>query len=161
MIYPVRRGRGFLPNCPRVQPSKARGTASSTAPPSSPAPTPPKANAGSTAAARLRATRRSTTMTSSCSGLLPTSRSARTSAGLRSLTWPARAGLEMEVLASGLNLSEARALEQAGMAYYHTINRMNNQINGISPRYWKVFALGTLDYGWNQMTNEILYWTGN
>ena len=33
---------------------------------------------------------------------------------------PARAGLEMEVLASGLNLSEARALEQAGMAYYHT-----------------------------------------
>ena len=48
---------------------------------------------------------------------------------------PARAGLEMEVLASGLNRSEARALEQAGMAYYHTINRMNDPINGISPRY--------------------------
>ena len=101
------------------------------------------------------------TMISSCSGLPPTPRSARTSAGLRSSTWPVRAGLEMEVLASGLNLSEARALEQAGMAYYHTINRMNNQINGISPRYWKVFALGTLDYGWNQMTNGILYWMGN
>ena len=100
-------------------------------------------------------------MISSCPSLPSTPGSARTSAGLRSSTWPVRAGLEMEVLASGLNLSEARAVEQAGMAYYYTINRMNNQINGISPRYWKVFALGTLDYGWNQMTNGILYWMGN
>ncbi len=80
---------------------------------------------------------------------------------------PNRAGLEMEVIASGLNLLEARALEQAGMAYYHTINtsnKMNNQINSVSPKYWSTFmaiAIGTLDYGWNQMTNEILYWTGN
>ena len=80
---------------------------------------------------------------------------------------PARAGLEMQVIASGLSYSESRALEQAGMAYYHTINtsnKMNNQINSISPKYWGAFkelALGTLDYGWNQMTNEILYWTGN
>ena len=80
---------------------------------------------------------------------------------------PARAGLEMVVIASGLNLSESRALEQAGMAYYHTINttnRMNNQINSVAPKYWSAFkeiALGTLRYGWNQMTNEILYWTGN
>ena len=80
---------------------------------------------------------------------------------------PARAGLEMEVIASGLNLPEARALEQAGMAYYHTINtanRMNNQINSVSPKYWGAFkelALGVLNYGWNQMSNEILYWTGN
>ena len=51
-------------------------------------PTPPKASAGSTVAACRRAIRRSTTMTSSCSGLLPTPRSARTSAGLRSSTWP-------------------------------------------------------------------------
>ena len=80
---------------------------------------------------------------------------------------PARAGLEMEVIASGLNLTESRALEQAGMAYYHTINtanKMNNQINSVSPKYWGAFkelALGTLSYGWNQMSNEILYWTGN
>jgi len=80
---------------------------------------------------------------------------------------PARSGLRMEILASGLNLAEARALEQAGMAYYHTINtanKMNNQINGIAPKYWTAFkelAVGVLDYGWNQMTNEILYWTGN
>ena len=80
---------------------------------------------------------------------------------------PARAGLEMEVIASGLNLPESRALEQAGMAYYHTINtanKMNNQINSVSPKYWDAFkelALGTLNYGWNQMSNEILYWTGN
>ena len=80
---------------------------------------------------------------------------------------PARAGLEMEVIASGLNLPESRALEQAGMAYCHTINtanKMNNQINSVSPKYWDAFkelALGTLNYGWNQMSNEILYWTGN
>ena len=79
----------------------------------------------------------------------------------------ARAGLEMEVIASGLNLPESRALEQAGMVYYHTINtanKMNNQINSVSPKYWGAFkelALGTLNYGWNQMSNEILYWTGN
>lgn len=80
---------------------------------------------------------------------------------------PARTGLRMEVVASELSLSEASALEQAGMAYYHTINtanRMNNQINSIAPKYWGAFqelALGILNYGWNQMSNEILYWTGN
>lgn len=80
---------------------------------------------------------------------------------------PARTGLEMEVIASGLNLPEARALEQAGMAYYHTINtanKMNNQINSVSPKYWGAFkelALGTLSYGWNQMSNEVLYWAGS
>lgn len=53
------------------------------------------------------------------------------------------------------------------MAYYHTINtvdKMNNQINSIAPQYWGVYkelAKGVLDYGWNQMTNEILYWTNN
>lgn len=80
---------------------------------------------------------------------------------------PARTGLEMEVIASGLTLPESRALEQAGMVYYHTINtanKMNNQINSVSPKYWgayKELALGTLNYGWNQMSNEVLYWTGN
>ncbi len=80
---------------------------------------------------------------------------------------PARAGLKMEVIASELNLPEARALEQAGMAYYHTINtsnKINNQINSVSPKYWGAFkelALGILNYEWNKMSNEILYWTGN
>ena len=80
---------------------------------------------------------------------------------------PARAGLKMEVIASGLSLPEARALEQAGMAYHHTINtanKMNNQINSVAPKYWGAFkelAIGVLNCGWNQMTNEILYWTEN
>ena len=78
---------------------------------------------------------------------------------------PHRSTLHMDVVASDLNYFEARALEQAGMAYYHTINtanKMNNQINGISPKYWeafKEFALGCLRYNHNRMTNEILYWT--
>lgn len=73
----------------------------------------------------------------------------------------------MEVIASNLTFAEARALEQAGMEYYHTINtenRMNNQINGIASSKWKKFkevARGALEYEWNRMTNEILYWTGN
>lgn len=49
-------------------------------------------------------------------------------------------------------------------SYLLTANRMNNQINSVSPKYWGAFkelALGTLNYGWNQMSNEILYWTGN
>lgn len=36
----------------------------------------------------------------------------------------------------GLNYEQCRALEQAGMMYFHTINReksINNQIRGISP----------------------------
>ena len=80
---------------------------------------------------------------------------------------PARSGLRLEVIASDLTLEESRALEQAGMAYYHTINtanKMNNQINSVAPKYWDKFkgiASGLLDYGYNQMTNEILYWTGN
>ena len=80
---------------------------------------------------------------------------------------PARSGLRMDILASDLTLEESRALEQAGMAYYHTINtanKMNNQINSVAPKYWDKFkgiASGLLDYGYNQMTNEILYWTGN
>ena len=71
------------------------------------------------------------------------------------------------MIASGLSLPKDRALEQAGTAYYHTINtanKANNQINGVSPKYWDAYksvASGVLDYGWNQMTNEILYWTGN
>lgn len=82
---------------------------------------------------------------------------------------PARAGLELEVIQPNLNYAEARAVEQAAMAYYHTINtanKMNNQINGISPfnaklGIYKEAAVGMLGYTWNQVSNEILYWTGN
>ncbi len=80
---------------------------------------------------------------------------------------PYRSGLRMKIVASGLSLPEARSLEQAGMLYHHTINtkdKMNNQINGVAPKYWGAFkeiASGTTKYGWNQMSNEILYWTGN
>ena len=72
--------------------------------------------------------------------------------------------MDLEVIGSGLNYTQARILEQSGMAYYHTINtanKMNNQINGVSPKHWgqyKEIAIGLLKYGWNQMTNEIMYW---
>ena len=82
---------------------------------------------------------------------------------------PARAGLELEVIQPNLNYVQARAIEQAAMAYYHTkntANKMNNQINGISPfnpklGIYKEAAVGMLGYAWNQVSNEILYWTGN
>ena len=82
---------------------------------------------------------------------------------------PARAGLKLEVIQPNLNYVQARAVEQAAMAYYHTINtanKMNNQINGISPfnpklGIYKEAAVGMLGYAWNQVSNEILYWTGN
>ncbi len=75
---------------------------------------------------------------------------------------PARANTQMTITGSGLSYFEARALEQAGMLYHHTINKgnkTNNQINGISPVYWDIYrdwAKKALDYGWNQMTNELL-----
>jgi predicted GIY-YIG superfamily endonuclease len=82
---------------------------------------------------------------------------------------PARAGLKLEVIQPNLNYVQARAVEQAAMAYHHTINtanKMNNQINGISPfnpklGMYKEAAVGMLGYAWNQVSNEILYWTGN
>ena len=82
---------------------------------------------------------------------------------------PARSSLKLEVIQSNLDYFQARAVEQAAMAYYHTINtgnKMNNQINGISPfnpklGIYKEAALGMLGYAWNQVSNEILYWTGN
>lgn len=73
----------------------------------------------------------------------------------------------MEVIQSGLNLVQARAVEQAAMAYHHTLNtatKTGNQINSIAPKHWGAFkevAVGMLGYGWNQVSNEILYWTGN
>lgn len=39
---------------------------------------------------------------------------------------------------------------------------MNNQINGVSPKYWDAFkeiAKGTMDYAENRLTNEVLCWS--
>lgn len=75
----------------------------------------------------------------------------------------------MVPLATGLNAIEARGVEQIQMLVHHTINtanKMNNQINGISPFNSKLgiymeAGRGALSYLGNQISNEILYWTGN
>ena len=77
----------------------------------------------------------------------------------------ARQHLEMVPLATGLNAIETRGVEQIQMLEHHTINtanKMNNQINGISPFNRKLGVYmeagrGTLSYLENQISNEILY----
>ena len=81
---------------------------------------------------------------------------------------PNRAGLDLQIIKDGLSYEAARGVEQTYMLYYHTINTsnaMNNQINGISPNNKKIgvyitAAKGALGYTWNQVSNEILYWSG-
>ena len=68
-----------------------------------------------------------------------------------------------------MRYGHTKQLEQLGMVYYHTINtenKINNQINGISPfnpelGIYKEASIGLLGYSWNLVSNEILYWTGN
>lgn len=82
---------------------------------------------------------------------------------------PARFSLDFVVIKSDFNRIEARGIEQIEMLHYHTINtnnKMNNQINGISPsnpNLGKYMEAGrrVLKYMENQISNEILYWTGN
>ena len=80
---------------------------------------------------------------------------------------PYRAELDLRIIKDGLSYEAARGIEQTYMLYYHTINnKMNNQINGISPNNKKLgiyitAAKGALGYTWNQVSNEILYWSGN
>ena len=76
---------------------------------------------------------------------------------------PARANLQFEIIRTGLNRYEARGLEQIMMLHYHTLNAMNNQINGISPKNRKLrrymyAAREIAKYVDNQITDEILYW---
>ena len=77
---------------------------------------------------------------------------------------PFRKDWRFEVIASELTYIEARTIEQACMAYYHTINtgyKGNNQINGIAPKYWDIYkaaAKNFPDYVWNQVSNELLNW---
>ena len=82
---------------------------------------------------------------------------------------PFRKDLRMEIIAQDLSYNEARGLEQIAMLQCHTINtanRMNNQINGISPfnkslEIYMTAGRGVAGYISNQISNEILYWTGN
>ena len=82
---------------------------------------------------------------------------------------PFRKDLRMEIIAQDLGYNEARGLEQIAMLQCHTINtanRMNNQINGISPfnkslGIYMAAGRGVAEYLGNQISNEILYWTGN
>ena len=82
---------------------------------------------------------------------------------------PFRKDLRMEIIAQDLSYNEARGLEQIAMLQCHTINtanRMNNQINGISPfnkslGIYMAAGRGVAEYLGNQISNEILYWTGN
>ena len=82
---------------------------------------------------------------------------------------PNRANLKPGENRPGLNYYQARGLEQMAMLHYHTINtanRMNNQINGVSPLnrmlgYYMEAARGVSDYLGNQVSNEVLYWTGH
>ena len=62
---------------------------------------------------------------------------------------------------------DARVVEQTYMLLYHSINtsnKMNNQINSIAPRFWSDFtaiAAGVLEYTWNSISDEMLYWIGS
>ena len=79
-----------------------------------------------------------------------------------------RAGLSFKPIASGLTRIEARGLEQIMMLHCHTLNtanEINNQIRGISPNNKRLqtymeAARGIARYIDNQVTNEILNWTG-
>ena len=82
---------------------------------------------------------------------------------------PQRSHLNLVPIATGLNAIEARGVEQIQMMYHHTVNtsnKMNNQINGISPRnpnlsMYMEAGRGVLSYLENKISNEILYWSGN
>ena len=73
-----------------------------------------------------------------------------------------RSALHLKIIEENLTYSQARALEQTLMLYYHTLNRsnpINNQINGVSIRKWPYYRLVAIDflkYWENQLSNELL-----
>ena len=77
-----------------------------------------------------------------------------------------RSGLELIPIHENLSYAAARGLEQTYMLHYHTlntINRMNNQINGISPtnvnkQAYIEAARGAAGFMWNEISNEIMCW---
>ena len=78
---------------------------------------------------------------------------------------PSKAGLVFEPIKTGLNYYQARGLEQIAMLEYNTKSYLN-KINGISPNNRNLgiyMAAGRqfAHYIGNQISNEILYWTGN
>lgn len=77
---------------------------------------------------------------------------------------PNKKGLSFVTIKSGLNYYEARGLEQIAMLTYSTKNALN-RISGISPNNPKLedyMAAGrdVANYVGNQISNEILYWSG-
>jgi len=81
---------------------------------------------------------------------------------------PKRKHLTFTTIASGLTYEQARGYEQIMMLHCHTLNtanRMNNQINGISPnnarlKIYMEAGRGIVKYTGNQISNEWLNWTG-
>jgi len=74
------------------------------------------------------------------------------------------AGLEFTPIASNLTYFEARGLEQIAMLEYNTKSFLNS-VNGISPNnprrdIYMAAGRQLAHYVGNQISNEILYWTG-
>ena len=77
-----------------------------------------------------------------------------------------RSGLTLVVIKRNLSYAAARGLEQTYMLHYHTLNtlnKMNNQINGISPtnvnkQVYIEAARGAAGFMWNEISNEIMCW---
>ena len=65
-------------------------------------------------------------------------------------------GLRLAYSIQGLTWSEARGLEQLGIASYNTINLGKNSINGISPKNnnREAYLTAAWNYIYNQATNE-------
>ena len=82
---------------------------------------------------------------------------------------PDRKHLKLRIIKQNLNYYEARGLEQIEMLKCHTINtsnKMNNQINGISPLnvlagLYIEAGKGVAGYTENQISNMILCWAEN
>ena len=74
------------------------------------------------------------------------------------------AGLNFKPIATNLTYIESRGLEQIAMLEYNTKNFLNS-VNGISPNnprrdIYMVAGRQIAHYIGNQISNEVLYWTG-
>lgn len=76
----------------------------------------------------------------------------------------ARANLDFKPIVQNLNWYEARSLEQYFIEYYKTKNRgnpMNNQINGLAPKYWNRPEYSEyLIYGLKALSSEDITYVG-
>lgn len=75
-----------------------------------------------------------------------------------------RANLKFEPIVQNLNWYEARSLEQYYINYFKTKNRgnpMNNQINGLAPKYWNRPEYSEyLIYGLKALSSESITYVG-